>query len=205
MSNLSSSIPPLSRQTAPTLTDHNIRLEPLTQAHADDLAQACQDGELWQPVITAVPSPDKMQDYIHTATEMVDRVAFAVVDTATNKAIGSTSFYAIRPEIKRLSIGYTWYAKSYWRTHVNTVCKLMLLSYAFDELGYLTVGWRTDIANLNSQRAIERLGAKKDGVIRGDRIRQDGTITDSVFYSMTAEEWPQAKAKLEDKLQHYDR
>ncbi|PNK60918.1 GNAT family N-acetyltransferase [Psychrobacter sp. FDAARGOS_221] len=202
--NKSIAVPPvLTYQGSAPGPFQDILLEPLTQAHAADLAKACQDGELWLPVITTVPSPDMVESYIDHANSMADRVAFAVIDTDSKKAIGTTSLYAIRPEVKRLNIGYTWYAKSYWRTHVNTVCKMMLLRYAFETLGYLTVGWRTDVGNLNSQRAIERLGAKKDGIVRGDRVRQDGVISDSVVYSMTAEEWKQAKLKLEDKLQHY--
>lgn len=187
-----------------TLLYKGIRLEPLTLAHADDLAEACQDGTLWETVYTFVPNPQKMAEYIDEANETSDRVAFAVIDGMTGKAIGSTSFYRVMPKIKRLEIGYTWYAKSYWRSHVNTICKLMLLTHAFEDLEYLTVGWRTDIINTQSQRAIERLGAKKDGVIRGDRIRQDGTITDTVVYSMTVNEWPDAKNNLSNKLKRYE-
>ena len=187
-----------------TLSYKGIRLEPLTLAHADDLAEACQDGKLWETVYTFVPNPKEMAEYIDEANETSDRVAFAVIDEMTGKAIGSTSFYRVMPKIKRLEIGYTWYAKSYWRSHVNTTCKLMLLTHAFEDLEYLTVGWRTDIINAQSQRAIERLGAKKDGVIRGDRIRQDGTITDTVVYSMTVDEWPNAKNNLSNKLKRYE-
>ena len=187
-----------------TLSYKGIRLEPLTLAHAEDLAEACQDGKLWETVYTFVPSPQTMAEYINEANETFDRVAFAVIDETTTKAIGSTSFYRVMPKVKRLEIGYTWYAKSYWRSHVNTTCKLMLLTNAFEDLEYLTVGWRTDIINAQSQRAIERLGAKKDGVIRGDRIRQDGTITDTVVYSMTVNEWPDAKNNLSNKLKRYE-
>ena len=186
------------------LSDNGITLEALTMAHAPDLSEACKDGKLWETVYTFVPNPKQMAGYIDEANETSDRVAFAVIDEMTGKAIGSTSFYRVMPKIKRLEIGYTWYAKSYWRSHVNTTCKLMLLTHAFEDLEYLTVGWRTDIINAQSQRAIERLGAKKDGVIRGDRIRQDGTITDSVVYSMTINEWPDAKNNLSNKLKRYE-
>ena len=186
------------------LSDNGITLEALTMAHAPDLSEACKDGTLWETVYTFVPNPQKMAEYINKANETADRMAFAVIDEMTGKAIGSTSFYNIMPEVKRLEIGYTWYAKSYWRTHVNTECKLLMLTHAFEALGYQTVGWCTDIINTQSQNAIERLGAKKDGIIRGDRIRQDGTITDSVFYSMTADEWPQAKTQLEEKQKRYE-
>ena len=186
------------------LSDNGITLEALTMAHAPDLSEACKDGKLWETVYTFVPNPKQMAGYIDEANETSDRVAFAVIDEMTGKAIGSTSFYRVMPKIKRLEIGYTWYAKSYWRSHVNTTCKLMLLTHAFEDLEYLTVGWRTDIINAQSQRAIERLGAKKDGVIRGDRIRQDGTITDTVVYSMTVNEWPDAKNNLSNKLKRYE-
>ncbi|MUG32722.1 GNAT family N-acetyltransferase [Psychrobacter sanguinis] len=189
---------------APILTSAKVRLEPLTQKHATDLAHACQDGKLWETAYTFVPDPQSIPTYIATANDTEDRIAFAVIDMATNQAIGSTSLYRIRPDVKRLSIGYTWYAKSYWRTHVNTECKLLMLTHAFEALDYQTVGWCTDIINTQSQNAIERLGAKKDGIIRGDRIRQDGTITDSVFYSMIADEWPQAKTQLEEKQKRYE-
>lgn len=186
------------------LSDNGITLEALTMAHAPDLSEACKDGKLWETVYTFVPNPKQMAEYIDEANETSDRVAFAVINEMTGKAIGSTSFYRVMSKIKRLEIGYTWYAKSYWRSHVNTTCKLMLLTHAFEDLEYLTVGWRTDIINAQSQRAIERLGAKKDGVIRGDRIRQDGTITDTVVYSMTVDEWPDAKNNLSNKLKRYE-
>ena len=184
----------------PTLSSNGIILKPLTLTYASDLVEACQDGELWKINVTSVPEPDKVIDYINTADSMVDRQAFVVIDERTGKAIGSTSFHDILPASKRLEIGYTWYAKSYWRTHVNTTCKLMLLTYIFETLEYQTVGWRTDIENYRSQKAIERLGAKKDGVIRGNRVRRDGVISDTVMYSVLKSEWPQIKVKLTNKL-----
>ena len=184
-----------------TLSGNGIILEPLTHAHATDLIEACQDGALWQINETSIPEPDKVMDYINVADSMTDRQAFAVIDERTGKAIGSTSFHDILPTTKRLEIGYTWYAKSYWRTHVNTTCKLMLLTYVFETLQYQTVGWRTDIDNHRSQQAIERLGAKKDGVIRGNRVRRDGVISDTVMYSMIYSEWADIKSKLTAKVQ----
>lgn len=184
-----------------TLSSNGIILEPLTLAHATDLIKACQDGELWKINVTSVPEPDKVIDYINIADSMPDRQAFAVIDERTGKAIGSTSFHDILPASKRLEIGYTWYAKSYWRTHVNTTCKLMLLTYVFETLEYQTVGWRTDIDNHRSQQAIERLGAKKDGVIRGNRVRRDGVISDTVMYSVVSSEWADIKPKLAAKIQ----
>ena len=184
-----------------TLSGNGIILEPLTLAHATDLIKACQDGELWKINVTSVPEPDKVIDYINIADSMPDRQAFAVIDERTGKAIGSTSFHDILPASKRLEIGYTWYAKSYWRTHVNTTCKLMLLTYVFETLEYQTVGWRTDIDNHRSQQAIERLGAKKDGIIRGNRVRHDDVISDTVMYSVVSSEWADIKPKLTAKVQ----
>ena len=184
----------------PTLSSNGITLKPLTLSHATDLAEACQDGELWKINETSVPEPDKVIDYINTATSMADRQAFVVIDDLTGKAIGTTSFHDISPISKRLEVGYTWYAKSYWRTHVNTTCKLMLLTHIFENLDYQTVGWRTDIGNHRSQRAIERLGAKKDGVIRGNRVCRDGVISDTVMYSLIKSEWLRVKLELTKKL-----
>ena len=184
----------------PTLSSNGIILKPLMLTHANDLVQACQDGELWKINVTSVPEPDKVIDYINTAASTPDRKAFVVIDASTGKAIGSTSFHDILPFAKRLEIGYTWYAKSYWRTHVNTTCKLILLTYIFETLEYQTVGWRTDIGNYRSQQAIERLGAKKDGVIRGNRVRRDGVISDTVMYSLIKSEWLPVKLALTKKL-----
>ena len=184
----------------PTLSSNGIILKPLMLTHANDLAQACQDGELWKINETSVPEPDKVIDYINTADSMPDRQAFVVIDESNGKAIGTTSFHDILPTSKRLEIGYTWYAKSYWRTHVNTTCKLMLLTYIFETLEYQTVGWRTDIGNHRSQRAIERLGAKKDGVIRGNRVCRDGVISDTVMYSLIKSEWLRVKLELTKKI-----
>ena len=184
----------------PTLSSNGIILKPLMLTHANDLVQACQDGELWKINVTSVPEPDEVINYINTAASAPDRKAFVVIDASTGKAIGSTSFHDILPFAKRLEIGYTWYAKSYWRTHVNTTCKLMLLTYIFETLEYQTVGWRTDIGNYRSQQAIERLGAKKDGVIRGNRVRRDGVISDTVMYSLIKSEWLPVKLALTKKL-----
>ncbi len=187
----------------PTLENEKIRLEPLTLEHADALAKLVTDGELWKLNITSAPRPEDSQVYIETALNTADRMAFAVIDKTTNSLIGTTSYYNILPKIQRLEIGYTFYGQSYWRTHVNTNCKLLLLTYAFETLGWKTVGWQTDNLNVRSQQAIERLGAKKDGVIRGHKLRKDGTIRDTVVYSMLAEEWTDAKQALLEKLSKY--
>ena len=181
------------------LREQGIRLEPLTLAHEGGLRAAAADGELWKIRVTSVPEPDGTRGYIETALQMRaegSRLAFAVIDEATERVLGSTSYHDILPAVRRVEIGYTWYAQSVQRSRVNTTCKLLMMGHAFDTLGCAVVGWRTDNFNFASQRAIERLGAKKDGVIRGHAMRRDGTVRDTVMYSMTAGEWPEAKAQL---------
>ncbi len=182
-----------------TLNDRDVRLEPLALAHEQGLAAAAADGELWKLRITSVPEPENTRRYIEDALRMRadgNRFAFAVVNDATGEVLGSTSYHDILPAVKRVEIGYTWYRKSVQRSHVNTTCKLLMMGHAFDTLGCHVVGWRTDNFNFASQQAIERLGAKKDGVIRGHALRRDGTIRDTVMYSMRAGEWPEAKVQL---------
>ena len=182
-----------------TLAQNGVRLEPMTASHVPALAQAAADGELWRLRVTSVPAPGEEAAYVATALHMQaigTRLPFVVVDEASGQVLGSSSYHDIVPPIRRLEIGYTWYARSAQRTHVNTTCKLMLMAHAFEVLGARVVGWRTDNFNFASQQAIERLGAKKDGVIRGHALRRDGTIRDTVVYSMTAGEWPEAKAQL---------
>ena len=181
------------------LEQRGVRLVPLALEHEQGLRTAAADGELWRLRITSVPEPEQTRDYIVTALaqrEAGQRFAFAVTDAATSTVLGSTSYHDILPAVKRVEIGWTWYAKRCQRTHVNTVSKLLMLSHAFDILGCQVVGWRTDNFNFASQQAIERLGAKKDGVIRGHALRRDGTIRDTVMYSMRAGEWPEARAQL---------
>ena len=182
-----------------TMRDRGVRLEPLGLHHEAGLRAAAADGELWTLRVTSVPEPEQTRAYIETALRMREegsRFAFAVVDEASGTVLGSTSYHDILPTVKRVEIGYTWYAQRVQRTHVNTTCKLLMLGHAFDTLGCHVVGWRTDNFNFASQRAIERLGAKKDGVIRGHALRRDGTIRDTVMYSMRAGEWPEARAQL---------
>ena len=182
-----------------TLSQRGVQLVPLGQAHEVGLRAAAADGALWQLRVTSVPAPDETRSYIETALQARSdghRFAFAVVDEFSGKVLGSTSYHDILPAVKRVEIGYTWYAQSVQRSHVNTTCKLMLLSHAFDTLGCHVVGWRTDNFNFASQAAIERLGAKKDGVIRGHALRRDGTIRDTVMYSVTQGEWPEVRAHL---------
>ena len=181
------------------LRERGVRLEPLGLAHEAGLRAAAADGELWKLRITSVPEPDQTGAYIEAALKMRaegQRFPFAVVNDATGEVLGSTSYHDIVPAIQRVEIGWTWYRQSVQRSHVNTTCKLMLLTHAFDTLGCAVVGWRTDNYNFASQKAIERLGAKKDGVIRHHAVRRDGTVRDTVMYSMTAGEWPEARAQL---------
>ena len=182
-----------------TLKKNGITLEPLALAHEDGLRAAAADGELWRLSVTSVPEPDQTRRYIEDALAMREtgnRFAFAVLDSATCQVLGSTSFHDILPAVKRVEIGYTWYAKHVQRSHVNSTCKLLMMTHAFETLGCHVVGWRTDNFNFASQTAIERLGAKKDGVIRGHALRRDGTIRDTVMYSMRSGEWPEARAQL---------
>jgi RimJ/RimL family protein N-acetyltransferase len=182
-----------------TLTARGITLVPLARDHEAGLRAAAADGELWNIRVTSVPEPENTRKYIDDALAMREaghRFAFAVTETDTGKVLGCTSFHDIVPAVKRVEIGWTWYAKSVQRSHVNTTCKLLLLTHAFETLGCHVVGWRTDNFNFASQNAIERLGAKKDGVIRGHALRRDGTIRDTVMYSLHQGEWPEVKAQL---------
>ena len=181
------------------LEARGITLVPLSLAHEDGLRAAAADGELWNIRVTSVPEPDQTRKYIEDALAMHEagnRFAFVILETATGKVLGSSSYHDILPAVKRVEIGYTWYAKSAQRSHVNTTAKLLLMSHAFDTLGCNVVGWRTDNFNFASQAAIERLGARKDGVIRGHAMRRDGTIRDTVMYSLRSGEWPEVKAQL---------
>ncbi|RYF79577.1 MAG: N-acetyltransferase [Comamonadaceae bacterium] len=181
------------------LSLRGVKLVPLDLPHEAGLAAAAADGELWNLRVTSVPAPDETRTYIESALKMREdgnRFAFAVTDEATGEVLGSTSYHDILATVKRVEIGYTWYAKRCQRTHINTTCKLLMLQHAFDTLGCHVVGWRTDNFNFASQAAIERLGAKKDGVIRGHAMRRDGTIRDTVMYSLRAGEWPEVRAQL---------
>ena len=182
-----------------TLSARGIELVPLALEHEAGLRAAAADGELWTLRVTSVPEPEQTRAYIEAALSgrrEGHRFPFAVRDLASGNVLGSSSFHDILPAVKRVEIGYTWYAKSVQRSHVNTTCKLLMLTHAFESLGCNVVGWRTDNFNFASQRAIERLGARKDGVIRGHAMRRDGTIRDTVMYSLRAGEWPEVKAQL---------
>jgi RimJ/RimL family protein N-acetyltransferase len=186
-----------------TLADERVRLEPLGLGHVDGLKRAAADGELWTIRVTSVPEPDDTRGYVERALQAFaegHRLAFTVLDAKSGEVIGSSSYHDIVPAVERLEIGYTWYAQSRQRTHVNASAKMLLMTHAFETLGARLVGWRTDNFNFASQRAIERLGAKKDGVLRHHAVRRDGTIRDTVMYSMSVGEWPEAKAELQSRL-----
>ena len=186
-----------------TLAMERVRLEPMTPDHAEALGTAARDGALWNLHVTSVPAPDETGAYIAAALQGYAEghmLPFVVRELPSGWIIGSTRYHDIVPEVERLEIGYTWYAKSRQRSHVNTSCKLLLLTHAFETLGAQLVGWRTDHENVASQKAIERLGARKDGVLRHHALRRNGTVRDTVMYSMTAEEWPAVKARLADRL-----
>lgn len=182
-----------------TLSARGVTLVPLALEHENGLRAAAADGALWNIRVTSVPEPQDTRRYIEDALAMREtgnRFAFCVIDEATGRVLGSSSYHDILPAVKRVEIGYTWYAKSVQRSHVNSVCKLLLMTHAFETLGCNVVGWRTDNFNFASQAAIERLGAHKDGVLRGHALRRDGTIRDTVMYSLRSGEWPEVKAQL---------
>ena len=185
------------------LEGRGIRLEPLTADHEQALAAAASDGRLWELWYAAVPAPDGVSAYVAAALKgQADghMLPWIVRDASTGAIIGSTRYHDIARAIDRVEIGYTWYAQSRQRTNVNTTCKLLLLEHAFDALGCKVVGLRTDGFNFRSQRAIEGLGAKKDGVIRHFAQRRDGSVRDTVMYSILAAEWPDVRRHLELRL-----
>ena len=189
--------------TPTTLEGHGIRLEALLPEHEDGLTAAASDGQLWNLWYTFIPKPEETKDYIADALAGLQAghmLPWAVRELTTGKIVGSTRYHDVVREIDRVEIGYTWYAASWQRSHVNTTCKLLLMTHAFETLGCKVVGLRTDNFNFASQRAIEALGAKKDGVIRHHRTRRDGTVRDSVMYSILLSEWPDVKKHLESRL-----
>jgi RimJ/RimL family protein N-acetyltransferase len=182
-----------------TLQGYGLSLVPLALEHEAGLREAAADGALWNIRVTSVPAPQDTRSYIEDALAMREagnRFAFCVKDATSDRVLGTSSYHDIVPALKRVEIGYTWYAKSVQRSHVNSACKFLLMAHAFETIGCNVVGWRTDNFNFASQAAIERLGALKDGVLRGHALRRDGTIRDTVMYSMRCGEWPEAKAQL---------
>jgi RimJ/RimL family protein N-acetyltransferase len=186
-----------------TLEGHGVRLEPLTIAHTDALAAASSDGKLWELWFTSVPEPEKMGEYVAAALSGQrdgHMLAWVVRELASDGIVGATRYHDIVPELDRVEIGYTWYARRMQHTHVNSACKLLLLRHAFDTLGCQVVGLRTDNFNFASQKAIAALGAKKDGVLRHHMRRRDGSVRDSVMFSILAAEWPDARKHLESRV-----
>lgn len=186
-----------------TLEGNGIRLEPLTLEHEPALSAAAADGELWNLWVTSVPRPEETKGYIETALagqQAGHMLPWAVRELKTNTIVGSTRYHDVVANVDRVEIGYTWYATSWQRSHVNTTCKLLLLTHAFETLGCKVVGLRTDGFNFASQKAIEALGAKKDGVIRHHQARRDGTVRNTVMYSILVDEWADVKRHLESRL-----
>jgi len=191
-----------------TLEGHGVRLEPMTVEHRDGVAAAAADGRLWELWFTAVPAPDETAGYITTALsgqQAGHMLPWVVRDLASGSIAGSTRYHDIVAPIGRVEIGYTWYAARWQRSHVNTACKLLLLGHAFESLGCAVVGLRTDNFNFASQRAISALGARLDGVIRHHQARKDGTVRDSVMYSILAAEWRDVKRHLLTRLSRHAR
>jgi RimJ/RimL family protein N-acetyltransferase len=189
-----------------TLEGRGIRLEPLSVSHHDALEAAAADGKLWELWFTSVPEPGAMQEYIATALKCQQdghMLPWAVRDLASNTIIGTTRYHDIVAAIDRVEIGWTWYAASRQRTNVNTTCKLLLLQHAFDTLKCKVVGLRTDNFNFRSQKAIEGIGAKRDGILRHHAARKDGTVRDSVMFSILATEWPDVRRHLDLRLQRH--
>ncbi len=189
-----------------TLEGHGVRLEPLAPSHRDELAAAAADGELWKLWFTSVPEPAESSEYIDTALagqQAGHMLPWAVRDLSAERVVGSTRYHDIVPAADRVEIGYTWYGQRWQRTRVNTACKLLLMTHAFETLGCAVVGLRTDNFNFRSQRAIEALGAKKDGVIRHHHPRRDGTVRDTVIYSILAAEWPDVKRHLKLRVMRH--
>jgi len=186
-----------------TLEGNGVRLEPLNSNHHQDLVRAASDGRLWELFFTSVPEPSQVSSYISQALEKQQQgemLPWAVRDLRSGEIVGSTRYHDILVKSDRVEIGWTWYAARCQRTHINTACKLLLFTHGFEQLECGVIGLRTDNFNFRSQKAIEALGAKKDGVIRHHWPRRDGSIRDTVMYSVLANEWPDVKKHLQFRL-----
>lgn len=186
-----------------TLEGYGVRLEPLAFAHAEALSAATSDGRLWELWFTSVPEPSQTQSYIAAALEgqrAGTMLPWAVRELSSGTVVGTTRYHDIVTTVERVEIGYTFYARSWQRTHLNTACKLLLLKHAFETLRCQVVGLRTDNFNFASQKAIAALGAKRDGVLRHHQARRDGTVRDSVMFSILLAEWRDVKRHLELRL-----
>ena len=187
-----------------TLQGQHATLEPLAHAHEDALRRAAADGELWRLWYTSIAPPEKMGEYIATALDMREKLGampFVVRANATGEIVGCTRYFHVDAPNRRLEIGYTWYAKSVQRTAINTECKILLLTHAFETLECVAVELRTHWFNHASREAIARLGAKQDGVLRNHQISPDGSYRDTVVFSIIESEWPAVKRHLMYLLQ----
>jgi RimJ/RimL family protein N-acetyltransferase len=191
--------------TTPTLQGRHVRLEPLQPAHADGIRAAAADGNLWELWVTNVPVPGDVEAWIDAALARQaagEQIAFTVRD-AQGRIVGSTRYYELLPDTPRLCIGYTWYARSVQRTGLNTEAKLLLLGHAFEALGCASVGFHTSTHNAASRAAITRLGAREEGILRQHLRHRDGSLRDSVCFSILDDEWPAVKAGLLQKLERH--
>jgi RimJ/RimL family protein N-acetyltransferase len=186
-----------------TLRSPSVNLEPLDHRHCDELIEAVKDGALWTLWYTPIPKPEGMKAEIDRRLALQaggSMLPFAVIDNTTGRAVGMTTYMDADPANRRVEIGSTWYRKSVQRTHLNTQCKLLLLAHAFETLNCIAVEFRTHIFNHQSRAAIERLGAKLDGILRNHRVASNGTLRDTCVYSIIASEWPTVKAHLSWEL-----
>ena len=187
-----------------TLAGRHVTIEPLAREHESGIRAAAADGELWRLWYTSVPSPQKTPEWFDAALDLRTRLGgmpFALRETATGDVVGSTRYFNVDASNRRLEIGHTWYAKRVQRTAVNTECKLLLLTHAFEALGCIAVEFRTHFFNFASREAIARLGAKQDGILRNHQVMPDGTLRDTVVFSIIAAEWPTVKRHLAFRLE----
>jgi N-acetyltransferase len=187
-----------------TLEGSHVTLEPLGREHAAGIRDAAADGELWRLWYTGVPAPEKTEAWIDAALAMREKLGampFAVRDKATQEIVGSTRYFNVEAAHRRLEIGHTWYARRAQRTAVNSECKLLLLTHAFEALSCIAVEFRTNFFNFQSREAIARLGAKQDGILRNHQIQPDGTRRDTVVFSIIEGEWPAVKRNLQFRLE----
>jgi RimJ/RimL family protein N-acetyltransferase len=200
MTGASATPPPAPFHVAPvTLRGERATLEPLQPEHAAALARAAADGELWELWFTGVPTPGGTDAWVEAALAMRDRqgaLPFVVRDNASGDIVGSTRYFNVEPAHRRLEIGHTWYARRAQRTAINTECKLLLLTHAFESLHCIAVEFRTHYFNFASRAAIARLGAKQDGILRNHQRTPDGTLRDTVVFSIIDGEWPAVRQQL---------
>lgn len=193
----------MSLATPVTLSGKYATLVPLAREHQDDLIAAVNDGELWNLWYTSVPAPEKIPAEIQRRLDLQAKgtmLPFAVIENSTGQAVGMTTYMNIDSANRRLEIGSTWYRKRVQRSALNTECKLVLLTHAFEQLACIAVEFRTHFLNRQSRAAIERLGAKLDGILRQHQIMNNGTLRDTCVYSITSGEWPAVQIHLSHQL-----